>query len=288
MACARCVSSARCAEERTRVRCWFGQDGVYHHDMSLQLEEDAWVFGLEDQFFPLPPLAEESEPAEDAEVSSAVDGLSEDFLQFLEKRMQEVMRGDLDRDPTRPAEGTAASVASPQKPIQVSVQEDTDFRPIPPVRRRRLQRSCSMVTIKTPPLPSSPCPSLPSTRSFESFLPHRKIDRPLRRSRSVAGDLFLRVKRWATMTASIRRAFCNRVTVEPRPSHSLPRFSATHSSPRLNLMSRFQREGCQKCHDCTYNESFDLFILLSGTMERMVSSSTRTRTTSLTCGGRRC
>jgi len=168
------------------------------------LDEGAWVFGLEDQYFPLAPLPEEEPESKNS--ISAVDGLSDEFINFLEKRMDEVLRCD-----------------------------DDDGNSSTP-RRRRLQRSCSMVTVRTTELSPEPPPPPPRDGNPETILPNR---RPLflRRGGSVAGDLFQRVKRWAAVTSNIRKAFSTRSVVQSPSSLNLNRFSSTfHMSDALSLI----------------------------------------------------
>lgn len=227
MACSRCTRTTT-STSADDSQVWFGQDGAYHHGMSMRLlDEGAWVFGLEDQYFPLAPLPEEEPESKNS--ISAVDGLSDEFINFLEKRMDEVLRCDNDGNSSTPVLTSLSAIHE---------DKQSDFRPVPPVRRRRLQRSCSMVTVRTTELSPEPPPPPPPPRDGnpETILPNR---RPLflRRGGSVAGDLFQRVKRWAAVTSNIRKAFSTRSVVQSPSSLNLNRFSSTfHMSDALSLI----------------------------------------------------
>ena len=180
--------------------CWFGEEGLYHWQpvkpQRQKREVDSWVFGLEDQFFPLSPP--EAEPAESP---SAVDGLTDEFLQFLEKRL-----ADVDDE-------TEDDTVLPDLPVikNATAAAIEAAKPIPPIRRRRVQRSVSLQAAKVTP------PPLIRGRNVVEYADIREdvenVDqefhqtRRLSRGGSIASDLIQRVKRWAAVTSTFRRAF---------------------------------------------------------------------------------
>lgn len=198
------------------ANCWFGEEGLYHwqpQSVRPQKPDDpTWVFGLEDQFFPLSP----PEAAEPAEPSSAVDGLTEEFLQFLEKRLADVniKKGKEEEDKADDDDdGSSGGVVDifpshpPDDPFPLTSMEAA--KPIPPVRRRRLQRSMSLQVVK-----AAPAPLLSSAAEFPEVLHHvnptsvQEFRKPsISRGGSIASDLLQRVKRWAAATSTFRRAF---------------------------------------------------------------------------------
>lgn len=201
MSCSLCPSTQIRPDDSKRnagsTSCWFGEEGLYHWQPVQPQQtkpDDSWVFGLEDQFFPLSPP--EAEPSEQ---SSAVDGLTDEFLQFLEKRLADV-DGETEDD-TFPSHPPNALPAAP------SVEA---AKPIPPIRRRRLQRSLSLQVVKVTPTPilvDRAVEDFPNscqvTENDQEFRPKPSLSR----SGSIASDLLQRVKRWAAVTSTFRRAF---------------------------------------------------------------------------------
>lgn len=219
MACSQCVPTPvrMTPVERTAAgaRCWFGEDGLYHYGrMSLRLGGDTWIFGLEDKFFPLASLEEGDTEEVDSEISgiSAVDGLSDEFMHYLEKRLDEVMRCS--------PEGEAFRSITPPPVLATSSPGEGDSKPVPPVRRKRLQRSQSLLSIRSPFEVTPP----PCSVGVQPVTSSRKGSHLLTRSGSVASDLIQRVKRWA-VTSTFRKAFRNRSSAPSNPPlHTIHRF----------------------------------------------------------------
>ncbi|XP_059353546.1 actin-binding protein WASF3-like isoform X3 [Daphnia carinata] len=178
--------------------CWFGEEGLYHWQAiqpQREQQDDSWVFGLEDQFFPLSPP--EAEPAESP---SAVDGLTDEFLQFLEKRLADV-DGETEDDTVLPDLPVIES--HPKPSIEAA-------KPVPPIRRRRLQRSVSLQAVKVTPPPlfhGRQVVEFPGVRQDVENGQEFNKTRTISRGGSIASDLIQRVKRWAAVTSTFRRAF---------------------------------------------------------------------------------
>lgn len=206
MSCSLCPSTQIHPERNAgSTSCWFGEEGLYHWQpvQPQQQDDSCWVFGLEDQYFPLSPP--EAEPPEQP---SAVEGLTEEFLQFLEKRLAQV-------DEVVDEEENDTVLAD--LPITSPVIDAA--KPIPPIRRRRLQRSMSLQVVKVTPTP------VIRSRTGLEYPEDRQIiveneqefvkTRTLGRSGSIASDLIQRVKRWAAVTSTFRRAFRKVAPHEP-------------------------------------------------------------------------
>uniref|UniRef100_A0A0N8C5U8 Wiskott-Aldrich syndrome family protein member n=1 Tax=Daphnia magna TaxID=35525 RepID=A0A0N8C5U8_9CRUS len=208
MSCSLCPSTQICPDDNKRNAgsancCWFGEEGLYHWQAiqpHREQQDDSWVFGLEDQFFPLsPPEAEpaEAEPVKDA---SAIEGLTDEFLQFLEKRLAEV--GEEKEDDTVIPD--LPVIETPPKP---SIEA---AKPVPPIRRRRLQRSVSLQAVKVTPPPlfhGRQVVEFPGVRQDVENGQEFNKTRTISRGGSIASDLIQRVKRWAAVTSTFRRAF---------------------------------------------------------------------------------
>ncbi len=208
MSCSLCPSTQihpddikRNAGSSSAPSCWFGEEGLYHwqpvEPQRQKQEDDSWVFGLEDQFFPLSPP--EAEPAESP---SAVDGLTDEFLQFLEKRLADV-DGETEDD-----------TVLPDLPViqNVTAAAIEAAKPIPPIRRRRLQRSVSLQAVKVTPPPlirgrNVAVEYADIREDVENVDQEFHKTRTLSRGGSIASDLIQRVKRWAAVTSTFRRAF---------------------------------------------------------------------------------
>ena len=208
MSCSLCPSTQIHPDDNKRSAgssncCWFGEEGLYHWQ-AIQPQHhqqgDSWVFGLEDQFFPLSPPEAEPAEAEPVKENSAIEGLTDEFLQFLEKRLAEV---DEEKEDDTVVPNLPVIETLPTTSIEAA-------KPIPPIRRRRLQRSVSLQAVKVTP------PPLIRGRHGGEFTDVRQgveigqecnKARPLSRGGSIASDLIQRVKRWAAVTSTFRRAF---------------------------------------------------------------------------------
>lgn len=208
MSCSLCPSTQIHPDDNKRSAgssncCWFGEEGLYHWQ-AIQPQHhqqgDSWVFGLEDQFFPLSPPEAEPAEAEPVKENSAIEGLTDEFLQFLEKRLAEV---DEEKEDGTVVPNLPVIETLPTTSIEAA-------KPIPPIRRRRLQRSVSLQAVKVTP------PPLIRGRHGGEFTDVRQgveigqecnKARTLSRGGSIASDLIQRVKRWAAVTSTFRRAF---------------------------------------------------------------------------------
>ena len=234
--------------------CWFGTNGQYYHQKGRRRlpglppgeDDTTWVFGLEDRYFPLkrpapqppielphPPTQDDVQEDEDQPVaSSAVDGLTDEMMKFLEMRLAQVA--------TKDSETTGSGHD------EASDESSTPAPPVPP-RRKRLHRSQSVLSVgllaskTTKTMPHSPAMSdrvlmtshvplierrIPSSlHSSSSSSSLSSLSTRLGRRGSIAGDVIQRVKRWAAVTSNIRRAF--RRVGETSPSSYSPnsRFS---------------------------------------------------------------
>jgi hypothetical protein len=210
MSCSLCPSTQIHPDDNKRNAgssncCWFGEEGLYHWQAiqpQHQQQGDSWVFGLEDQFFPLSPPEAEPAEAEPSKETSAIEGLTDEFLQFLEKRLAEV---DVEKEDDTVLPDLPVIETPPTSSIEAA-------KPIPPIRRRRLQRSVSLQAVKVTP------PPLVRGRHAGEFTDVRpdvgiggqqecNKSRTLSRGGSIASDLIQRVKRWAAVTSTFRRAF---------------------------------------------------------------------------------
>ncbi|XP_046447102.1 wiskott-Aldrich syndrome protein family member 3-like isoform X2 [Daphnia pulex] len=210
MSCSLCPSTQIHPDDNKRNAgssncCWFGEEGLYHWQAiqpQHQQQGDSWVFGLEDQFFPLSPPEAEPAEAEPPKETSAIEGLTDEFLQFLEKRLAEV---DVEKEDDTVLPDLPVIETPPTSSIEAA-------KPIPPIRRRRLQRSVSLQAVKVTP------PPLVRGRHGGEFTDVRpdvgiggqqecNKSRTLSRGGSIASDLIQRVKRWAAVTSTFRRAF---------------------------------------------------------------------------------
>lgn len=274
MSCCMCTVPPASAEETSAQEsaasssadktCLFGEEGLYHwQPMQCSIDRnDSWIFGLEDQFFPVEQP--EAEPGKD-ELDSAiegltleldtVDGLTDEFLQFLEKRLSDSVKvsdvGAATEAETIEAINPAESLSVPrvaEEPVveqkEVVALETAPVPPVPPVRRRRLQRTLSLQAVdgagfsdapavsRYPDVPlrrpqRRPACNISRSKSFASNVfasslstvdecPDAEAPMSQRKSagyflaRSSSGfatDLIQRVKRWAAVTSTIRRAF---------------------------------------------------------------------------------
>lgn len=211
MSCSLCPSTQIHPDDSKRIAgstsaCWFGEEGLYHWQPvqpQPPKQDDTWVFGLEDKFFPLSPP--EAEPSDQ---SSAVDGLTDEFLQFLEKRLADVeVETEDDTFPSHTPDVLPATSVEAAKPI-------------PPIRRRRLQRSLSLQVSKVTPAPilrdrgDDDCTDCYQNPDLDKeFRPKPSLSR----GGSIASDLLQRVKRWAAVTSTFRRAFR-----KPSPHRQVP------------------------------------------------------------------
>jgi len=228
MACARGASCGAADGADWRVGAlWFG-DGLYWWPSASTASrataksassDDLWVFGLEDRFFPLAPAAdadggEDSTPVggtptptvDETDVDIDVDGLTEGFLQFLERRLQ-----------------VAETPAAPAAPT-----------PVAPIRQRRLQRSSSLQR-PAPLQRSASLQPLTSSAKEPASLPTGNDAGPggeasRRLGRRSADWMKTQVRGWTSVTAGIRKALrkvCRHsvaVMPQPLPQRSFLRF----------------------------------------------------------------
>ena len=253
--------------------CLFGEEGLYHwQPVQCSIDRtDSWIFGLEDQFFPVEKKKPEVEPeVKPDELDDGiegltlkldtVDGLTDEFLQFLEKRLSDSVRvsdedesNDAETVPVveaiNPADCLSVSGVAEQEPVVeqseqqevLGALETAPVPPVPPVRRRRLQRTLSLQAVDSVdvasrypdvplrrPLQRRPACNISRSKSFASNVfsanlstvdeypdaesPGRGYRKSTgyflgRSSSGFATDLIQRVKRWAAVTSTIRRAF---------------------------------------------------------------------------------
>ena len=213
MACSLCPSVVRKEEDDESSRkkrqdnLWFG-DGLYWWPQSFEAEGDLWVFGLEDKYFPVAKSDSVELISSAGSHTESCEGLTEGFLNFLERRLNlvgTVAAGEI----STKSDGPVTDVNSvPNETVPTPVHD----KPIPPIRQRRLKRSVSLQPMSSReanevrsaclrnsyPLAEYPATSASTPSSGTSRLKGRRG--------SVAADWMKTVKGWATVTTTIRKA----------------------------------------------------------------------------------
>ena len=186
--CNRCATtSAEGCDEPARM--WMGQ-GLYWWPQSAQSTppDNGWIFGLEDRYFP--PEEEEKEKEEEEEEEEVDDGLTDEFINFLEKRLTLI---DSCAQSLSQCEGIQGLEGSTLEPLE----------PVAPVRRKRLSRSQSLQPVRTQQRRGEmQHETVQNAHPPAAALGHQH-------GGSAGIDLIQRIKRWARSGAAwrFRRAF---------------------------------------------------------------------------------
>lgn len=218
-------------EEYRPVRMWMGQ-GLYWWPQSAQSTppDDGWIFGLEDRYFP--PEATGAQAVDSGGSDDSVtDGLTEDFINFLQSRLT-LLDSGASADPSDCTESSGDKVAD---------ELTEDFTNFLQKRMMRMDSCAQSLSGCEGTLSDSNQPEAPVRRKrvMRSLSLHEAEARlRSRRASGMGTDLRQLLKRWSTASSGIRRAFRK---VYPAPHLPDPATATRFSLNFTNVTIPFER-----------------------------------------------